>query len=183
MCAYKQIPSMRDLSACKQVYASTPSSVYNIVTLILTGGLALITQFTITPLLNGSTDKDLDNCPHKGEVKDSLQEFITISSVATFTSLFLTIVIEWYSARVFTRYGTDVLTLSSKISTLFKVATGIKVLFIATALYSVYQVYSAYPTCKKLRAENIQKDISQQFNQSFRVLNMIPARTFSMLRS
>jgi hypothetical protein len=174
---------MSDSSACKQVYASTPSIVYDIITLILTGGLALIAQFTITPLLNGSADKDLDGCPQKEGVKEAIQDFINLSSIATFASLFMTVFIDLYSSRAFTRYGKDVPTLSSKMAALFRVATGVKCVLILTALYSVYKVYSAYPTCKKLRADSIKKDISQQVSQTLKILNQIPARTFSMLRS
>jgi ABC-type uncharacterized transport system YnjBCD permease subunit len=173
-----------DLSQCKQVYASKSSMVYSIATLLLTGGLAIIAQFTITPLLDEKNEDELENCPKKQDLKDSLKTFILISSIATFASLFLNVVIELYSAYVFSKHGKDIAKLSSKLAAVFQVATSIKFAFLVGAVYSVFIAYRAYPQCEKFKVESIKKQISKKLDESMASLNVraIP-RTFSMLRS
>jgi hypothetical protein len=174
---------MTDLTACKHVYASRSGILYSVATLLLSGGLAVISQVTITPLLDGSADTKLDKCPQKQEMKDSLADFILISSVATFASMFLTILIELHSSRMFTRYGNDLPRLTGRLSAAFGAAACVKCVLLVCALYTVRKAYSAYPECERFKAANVTAELNKKITDTYaQTVRAIP-RAFTFARS
>lgn len=164
-----------DLSQCNKVFVSRSSNVYNVATLLLTGGLAVISQLAITPLLDESNEAVIDGCPKKQDLKDSLKTFIQIASAATFVSLFMTLVLDLYQARLFKKYGTSIGTLSSKLATGYKVATGIKAAFLLAALASVFKAFRSYPACKHFQQTNIKKSIAKQITNNIEKITALPS--------